>query len=272
MQPAAAAESDDSVQRCNDETHGCINQMRFITRWGRAYRRYINACRTLKGRDAITRALAGAAGQFLVLFFGMQIFVFAGIHAHQLLMDTRFVNAQHAPQPHESLTLRVVRLLDFLVSLVWSVFLGWLFLRLRQKKVTALDGRRLLLLSLRGVVCVYTMGTVMDFAQCHFQAGGIGAHCHGYNCAATAIPLAVAVIVGEYKPDAFWAVCFLGQGLYRLVWALREERPMVVKACVATTSAVLILLSISLYAEEIVYWRVAGLPQTKRTTFHTSGP
>jgi hypothetical protein len=254
MRPAAAAESGNTVRPpCKDESReGC-----FIMGWGRGCRRYVNACRSLKGRDAITRALSRGTGQFLVLFFGLQVFGFAGIHAHQLLMDTRYVNAAHAPRPHESLTLRVVRVIDFLVCLVWSSFLGWLFLRLRRQEITALDGRRLLLASFRRVVCVYALGTMVDFAQCHFQAGGIGAHCHGYNCATTAIPLAVAVIVGEYKPDVFWAVCFLGQGLYRLVWVLREERPMAVKVSIATTSVALIVLSISLYAEEIVYWGVA---------------
>ena len=260
MRPAAAAESGNTVQPpCKDESREGSDLLWFIMGWGRGCRRYFNACRSLKGRDAITRALSGGTGQFLVLFFGLQVFGFAGIHAHQLLMDTRYVNAAHAPRPHESLTLRVVRVIDFLVCLVWSSFLGWLFLRLRRQEITALDGRRLLLASFRRVVCVYALGTMVDFAQCHFQAGGIGAHCHGYNCATTAIPLAVAVIVGEYKPDAFWAVCFLGQGLYRLVWVLREERPMVVKVCISTTSPILVVLSISLYAGEIVYWRVATL-------------
>ena len=219
MRPAAAAESGNTVRPpCKDESReGC-----FIMGWGRGCRRYVNACLSLKGRDAITIALAGAAGQFLVLFFGLQVFVFAGIHAHQLLMDARYVNAALAPQPHESLTLRVVRVIDFLVCLVWSSFLLSLFLRLRRKEISSIDGRRLLLGSFRYGIFAYTLGTFVDFAQCHFQAEGIGSHCNGFNCAQTALVLACSALVGEYKPDVFWAVCFLGQGLYRLMWALRE--------------------------------------------------
>jgi len=262
MLPTAAAESDGTVQlacycTCEDESREGSDLLWFITGWGTGYRRYVNACRSLKGRDAITIALAGGTGQFLVLFFGLQTLVFMCIHAHQLLMDTRYVNAAHAPQPHESLTLRVVRVVDFLVCLVWSSFLGWLFQRLRQRAISSVDGRRLLLASFRCGVYVYTLGTMVDFAQCHFQAGGIGPSCNGYNCAQTALILASSALVGEYKPDVFWAVCFLGQGLYRLVWAWREERPTVVKVSISTTAAILILLSLSLYAEEIVYWRVA---------------
>jgi len=249
MRPAATAESGDTAQPACD-------LLWFITAWARNIRLYVNACRSLKGPDAITLALSGWTGQFLVLFFGLQTFVCTGIHAHQLLMDTRYVNAPNAPQPHASLTLRAVRVIDFLVALVWSSFLGCLFQRLRRKRITALNGRRLLLASMRSVVGVYALGTLVDFAQCHFQAGGIGSHCNGYNCATTAISCAVCVVVGEYKPTAFWAVCFLGQGLYRLVWVLREERPMAVKVSIATTAPVLIVLSLSLYAEEIVYWRV----------------
>ena len=263
MRPAASTESGDTAQpacccTCDDESCEGSDLLWFITGWARGIRRYVNACRSLKGPDAMTRALSGETGQFLVLFFGLQTFVFMCIHAHQLLMDTRYVNAPSAPQPHESLTLRVVRVIDLLVCLVWSSFLCWLFQRLRHKEITALDGRRLLLLSFRSAVGVYALGTLVDFAQCHFQAGGIGPHCNGYNCAQTALALVSSALVGEYKPEAFLAVCFLGQGLYRLVWVLREERPTVVKVSISTTAAVLVLLSISLYAEEILYWRVAA--------------
>jgi len=211
----------------------------------------------LKGQDAITKALSGSPGQFLLLFFGLQTSVFMVIHMHQLLMDTRYVKTASTPQPHEPLTLRVVRVIDFLVCLVWSSFLLSLFLRLRRKEISSIDGRRLLLASFRYGIFAYTLGTFVDFAQCHFQAEGIGSHCNGFNCAQTALVLACSALVGEYKPDVFWAVCFLGQGLYRLIWALREERPTVIKVSISTTSAVLILLSIALYAEEIVYWKVA---------------
>ena len=256
--PTAAAESGDAVQpACKDESRESSNLQWFITAWGRSYHRYVNACRSLKGQDAITIALSGATGQSLVLFFALQTFVFMGIHAHQLLMETRYVNAASALQPHESLTLRVVRVIDFFVCLVWGSFLGWLSLRLWQRKISSVDGRRLLLASFRCGVYVYTLVTLVDFAQCHFQAGGIGPHCNGYNCAQTALILASSALVGEYKPDVFWAVCFLGQGLYRLVWVWREERPTVIQASISTTSAVLILLSISLYAEEMVYLKVA---------------
>ena len=53
-------------------------------------------------------------------------------------------------------------------------------------------------------VYVYTLGTMVDFAQCHFQAGGIGAHqhCNGYNCAQTALILASSALVSTSTTEA----------------------------------------------------------------------
>jgi hypothetical protein len=169
----------------------------------------INFSRPLKGRDSLVTALSCSTGQICVLFFGLLTFGFSGIHTHQLLLDTRFVNAKDSAGPHSARTLRWVRVMDVLVCLVWSFFLIWLVLRLRSQKVTGLVGRKQLLDSFRCAVCVYTMGTLIDFAQCHFQAGGIGTHCNGYNCAQTALILSSSVFIAEYKPQVFWAICFM---------------------------------------------------------------
>ena len=51
-------------------------------------------------------------------------------------------------------------------------------------------------------VYVYTLGTMVDFAQCHFQAGGIGPSCNGYNCAQTALILASSALVSTSTTQA----------------------------------------------------------------------
>ena len=81
MLPAAAAESGDTVQlacccTCEDESREGTDLLWFIAGWAGGYCRYVNACRSLKGRDAIAIALSGETGQFLVLFLGLQTLVF----------------------------------------------------------------------------------------------------------------------------------------------------------------------------------------------------
>lgn len=118
------------------------------------------------------------------------------------------------------------------------------------------EGKSMLLRSLSCMSCIYALATLMDFAQCHFQAGGIGRHCHGYNCVQVALVLACTSFIGQYEPQVFCAVCFGGQGLYRLWWALREDRPAIVQSVVCGISILLVLFPIILYVEEIVHWQI----------------
>jgi hypothetical protein len=205
----------------------------------------------LKGRQALESVFMCETGQACLLVFGIQTFIFSCIHSHQLAVDTRFVNAPDKPEPHESLTFRWVRVIDAFVAFFWSIFMAGLSLRLRNKQITGTSARKLLLGSLASVTCIYTIGMLVDFAQCHFQAGGIGAHCHGFNCIQVALVLGMTMCVGEYKPQFFCAVCFGGQGLYRLWWALREERPVVVTATVST-------MSIMLVVEDVIDWHLCN--------------
>jgi len=57
------------------------------------------------------------------------------------------------------------------------------------------------------------------------QAGGIGRHCHGFNCAQTSLMIAVITFVGVYHPEYLLAAVFGGQGLVNLALALVRAPP-----------------------------------------------
>ena len=233
-----------------------------------SYRSYIQR---LKGQDALDSKLACESGQACIFFFGMQNIIFTFIHSHQLFMDTRFVNAPDKPEPHDSRRLRWVRVIDAFVSLTLSIFLAGLSYGLRNKQITGTSARNLLLGFFSIAVCVYVAGTFVDFAQCYFQAGGIGTHCHGYHCLQISVALALTTLVGEYKPQFFCAVCFGGHGLYRLWWALREERSMFVTATVSTISIMLLLFPAFLYVEEIIDWQMGNSKKDSRDDARPTG-
>ena len=73
-------------------------------------------------------------------------------------------------------------MIDTRAALTWSIFLAGLSSGLRKRQITGPCARNLLLGLFSSIVCVYVAETFVDFAQCHFQVGGIGTHCHGYNC------------------------------------------------------------------------------------------
>ena len=219
---------------------------------------------SLKPRDALETALSSDAGQACLVVFALQTFVFTCIHMHQLLGSERFVNAPGRPLPHESMTLRWVRVIDCLCSGGWSFFLLWLSRQLRQKRMLGAHGKYLLLFAMNNLAIIYTVAALVDFGQCHLQAGGIGRHCNGYNCMQMMLVMALTNLVGEYQPQVFCAVCFGGQGAYRLLWALREDRPLVVQSIVCTSSILLILFPLVLYVEEIMHWQI-GLSKCDTT-------
>ena len=112
---------------------------------------------------------------------------------------------------------------------------------------------------LQMIACVsatYVVGALVDYAQCHYQGGGIGPHCNGFNCLRVSMMLAAAVAVGQYQPPFFWFLCFGGEGLHRLCWVLSEKREVWVLVSVLLTSAMLLLLIAVLFVEDLVRWEI----------------
>ena len=210
----------------------------------------------LHGPNAVDMALACQGGQACVLFFGVQALVFAGIHIGQLLSEARFVSFPDRPLPHNPPTLRWVRVLDTVCSLCLGLVYATLAVRLRRKTISGYAGRNVLLQTLASLSAIYAVGALIDYVQCHYQGGGIGPHCHGYNCLQTSIVLAATAAVGEYQPRFFCGACFGGQGLYRLCWVMREKRELWVSVAVLVTSSMLLLFPAVLYVEDIVQWEI----------------
>lgn len=237
--------------------------------WASNLRGYVKSLK----RDPLDAALAAGSGQACLFLFAMQTFVFSIIHAGQLLAETRFVNAANSPLPHDSLTLRWVRVIDTVCSMLWGVFMLSLVRSLSFKAITGARGRELLLGSLAKMSYIYVVGSVIDFSQCQFQAGGIGSHCHGFNCAQIAFVLAFTAFVGEYQPHFFCAVCFGGQGLYRFWWCHREQRTVLVQIVVSTMSILLVLFPALLFFEEVIHWLVGSSKREREASAcHTQEP
>jgi len=68
-------------------------------------------------------AEAYVAGKACLLVFATHLFVVAYVHAQQLQTDARFVYAKETAYPHESRTVRFVRMLDLTVVLGTYVYM-----------------------------------------------------------------------------------------------------------------------------------------------------
>ena len=192
-----------------------------------------------------------AAGQACLFLFSAQMMVMAAGHWGQLVTDERFVYEADALRPHHSETLRFVRVLDFVVLSTWSVLLAGLAWLLRSKRITPAHGRKAVMVSMAMAVLAYLFGAAVDYLQCHFQAGGIGSHCHGFFCIQTAALLSICVAVGTFHPRLLFMCCFGIQGALRLEWASRAERPGALRATVSALAVTLIVLPIVAYFQEI---------------------
>lgn len=251
---AVHAPASPSSRGCGPSESGNDPAQREAQPWVTSIRGYVKSLK----RDPLDAALAAGSGQACLAVFAVQTFVFSVIHAGQLFADTRFVNFADSPGPHDSLTFRWVRLIDVVCSMFWGIFMLALVRALSTEAITGARGRELLLGSLAKVSYVYVVGSVIDFFQCHFQAGGIGSHCHGLNCAQIALVLSLTAFVGEYHQHFFCAVCFGGQGLYRFWWCHREERSVLIQTVVSTMSILLLLFPALLHVEEIIHWHVGS--------------
>ena len=191
---------------------------------------------------------ARAAGQAALMLFSINMLIVAIGHGGQLATDERFVYEPDAARPHASRTLRLVRILDFVVMLCWAVMMQLLNLALRTKRITPAQGHAAVLAAMACVVFVYLSGALADYAQCYFQAGGIGSHCHGQSCLRTAAATMVCLVVGRWRPHLFFLFCFGIQGALRLEWATRAEHPDVLRAIVVVFAITLMTLPAIAYS------------------------
>ena len=191
---------------------------------------------------------ARAAGHAALMLFSINVLIVAICHGGQLTTDERFVYEPDAARPHSSRTLRLVRVLDFAVMLCWAVMFQLLSFALRTNRITPAQGQSTVLASMTCVVFVYLSGAFADYAQCHFQAGGIGSHCHGQSCLRTAAATVVCLVVGRWRPRLFFLFCFGFQGALRLEWAKRAEHPDVLRAIVVMFAITLLTLPAIAYS------------------------
>jgi len=126
----------------------------------------VPALEQLHGMNASEETLAGAAGQVCCLVFAIQYLVLSFVHSHQLLEDSRYVNAADAPRPHESLALRWVRVIDAAAALGMSAYLVGLYLQLRSKSINSAGAKNSLLRLFAATSLVYVVASFIDFAQC----------------------------------------------------------------------------------------------------------
>ena len=210
----------------------------------------------MRGPDALDAALACRSGQACLLLFGVHMLVFAGIHCDQLLSEARFVPFPDRLLPHDSLTLRCVRVLDVVCCLCLGLLLTWLAIKLERGMISGHDGRNVLLHLLACLSAIYAVGALVDYVQCRYQGGGVGPQCHGYNCLRVSLITGATVAVGKYQPRFFCGVCFGGQGLYRLYWVLVEKREVWASLAVLLTSSVLLLFPAVIYFEDIFRWEI----------------
>lgn len=194
---------------------------------------------------------AYAAGQAALLLFSINMMTVAIGHGGQLATEERFVYEPNAAHPHESGTLRFVRLLDFVVMVCWAGQMCRVGLRLRTRRITPAQGYSAVMGSMICAVIAYLLGAVADSLQCNFQAGGIGTHCNGNSCLRVAAATLVCFVIGRWRPRLFFLFCFGMQGALRLEWAKRGDLPDALRAIVLVFAITLLTLPALVYLCEL---------------------
>ena len=175
----------------------------------------------------------------------------APTHCEHAMSDARFVTEAEEPRPHESRTLRLVRVLDVVVIFSWAALLLWLAHELGCRRRSPGDVRPMVLASLGVVAVVYFVGALCDFGQCHVQAGGIGSQCNGMACLNVACLLLVCKGVGHWNPRFLAFAVFTLQGVHRLHWASRQPLESTSRVLFGTIALCFVVLPLYMYAQEL---------------------
>jgi hypothetical protein len=175
----------------------------------------------------------------------------APTHWEHVMSDARFVTEAEVPRPHESRTLRLVRLLDVVVIFIWAALLLWLAHELGCRRRSPRDVRLVVLASAGIMAVVYFVGALCDFGQCHLQAGGIGSHCNGMACLNVACLLLICKVVGHWNPRFLAFAVFALQGVHRLHWASRQPLESTSQVLFGTIALCFVIIPLCVYAQEI---------------------
>jgi len=198
---------------------------------------------------------ADVAGQGCLLVFALNLFVFSYVHPLQLGTDARFVYAADVALPHESHTVRFVRVLDLIAVLGMGIACVGMVWALHTKRMTPVRG------VIAGLFCqavAYLMGGGVDFLQCHVQAGGIGSKCHGLWCLEiSAINLGMLTVT-YFNPRYLFMAVFGLEGVQRIMWASRTDQPMELRGTVFGMAIGLIVLLMVVYFQELATSMAAG--------------
>jgi len=205
----------------------------------------------------IEYALSTLAGQAAVGFFGLLNCNMFAIHLDQLVMETRFLYSPDSTDPHPSKTLRLVRVLDVAISLVWCVFLFALAGGLYSTKLDVGTARTRLQTSILSVTVVYFIGAALDFVQCHYQAGGIGSQCHGFSCLQVAGASLLALVVMQVHARFFMAFSLTLESVYRLHWLSKQENSSSVHGIEVTCMVLAWVVFLAVYPIIMHYREIA---------------
>jgi len=190
------------------------------------------------------------AARAIVIVFALDMLSVAPTHWAHVMSDARFVTEAEEPRPHESRTLRVVRVLDVSVVVSWAALLLWLAHELGCRRRSPGNVRQVVLVSLGVVAVVYFVGALCDFGQCHLQAGGIGSQCNGMACLDVACLMLVCKIVGHWNPRFLAFAVLTAQGAHRLHWASRQPESTY-RVLFGTIALCFVIFPLYMYAQEL---------------------
>jgi hypothetical protein len=172
-------------------------------------------------------------------------------HLEHLMSDARFVTEAEERRPHETRTLRIVRVLDVSVAFIWAVLLLWLAHELTWRRRSIGDARQIVLASLSVLAFVYFLGALCDFGQCHLQAGGIGSQCNGMACGCVACLCLLCTIIGQWNPRFFAFAALTLQGVHRMHWASRQLLESNWRVFFGTMAICFVSFPLFVYAQEL---------------------
>ena len=193
----------------------------------------------------------GIAARAILVLTACNSLLSTRTHLEHLMSDARFVTEAEECGPHESRTLRVVRVLDVSVAFILAFVLLWLARELGWRRRSPGDARQVVLASLSVLAVVYFVGAVCDLGQCHFQAGGIGSQCNGMACFNVACLFLVCKMVGHWNPRFFAFAALTLQGVHRLHWASRQLLESNLRVFFGTVALCFVIFPLYVYAQEL---------------------
>uniref|UniRef100_A0A7S4P367 Uncharacterized protein n=1 Tax=Guillardia theta TaxID=55529 RepID=A0A7S4P367_GUITH len=137
---------------------------------------------------------------------------FAYFQLAHLFSDARWVYQPDERKPYIPKTLRITRVLDPAINVMWAVGVPLsMYLALRESPLLA---KRLISLIVFLGAMLYLTSGISDYVQCKYAGGGIGSACNGRFSLTASFSVLCVFLSGHLVQRYIWVIVYLAQGGY----------------------------------------------------------